>query len=105
MPVSACCCSWAVRRRLKRCLHDELALRPNKNAKTARKLPAISLRGLRGLCVFQVTISLHDREATQVLRRDRVAACEEPTLPTVVRTVHAALVRGPQLAGLCAGTQ
>jgi hypothetical protein len=38
-----------------------------------------------------------------VLRCARIADCAPPTVPAVIRTVQAALVRGPQLSGFLAG--
>ena len=48
----------------------------------------------------------HDqRKAPQVLRRRRIAELAAPTFPAVVRTVHAAIIRGPQFAAFRSGAE
>jgi hypothetical protein len=49
--------------------------------------------------------SLHQREAAQMLRRVRVAGHAAPTLPAILRTVRAALIRSPQLVAFGAGAE
>jgi hypothetical protein len=41
----------------------------------------------------------------QQLRRRRIAHHAAPTLPAIIRTMHAALIRGPQLSGFRAGAE
>ena len=60
------------------------------------------------MCPFLPRASLsafrHQREAAR-LRGRGIADRAAPTLPAIIRTVHAALIRGPQLSAFRAGAE
>ena len=48
---------------------------------------------------------LHQRKAAQILRHHGIADRAAPTHPAIVRAVHAALIRGPELSAFRAGAE
>ena len=46
---------------------------------------------------------LHQRKAAEMLRHHGIAKRVAPTHPAIVRAVHAALIRGPELSAFRAG--